>query len=125
MAEIYSPIAKELLTEMLKLLSSNTKESRFLKAWDGYMDRHKTAPTIFMNWLWELNIKLYSDALKELTPSYLGLQLIFVKLTLTSQQSWCDNVKTPQKEDCSVIVTQALDRATKRLGKKYEEEINN
>ncbi|MGY9002818.1 MAG: penicillin acylase family protein [Rhodospirillales bacterium] len=124
-ADNVSPLANELLPIMLQFLLMETNESRLLKAWNGVMSRRRIEPTIFMNWIRELNLRLYGDELGDLTPKFLRLRPLFLKYALTSDQIWCDNTRTTENEDCSGVVTQALNDAIERLRAQYGSNVEN
>jgi penicillin G amidase len=115
MTDNVSPLAKRLLPLMQSFVTGKTYKSSILKSWNGAMDRDKVAPTLFMNWLRELNIGLYGDELGTLTPQFLRLRPLFVERALTTDQDWCDNIQTLPTETCATVVTDALKKARFKL----------
>lgn len=124
MTDKVSPMVKQVLPLLLSFISDETEATRILKSWDGSMDRNQVAPTLFMSWLREVNIGLYGDELRDLTPRFLRLRPLFVKSALTRKKDWCDDIQTPKKETCANVVSQALARAIADLSKRLGSNIN-
>jgi penicillin amidase len=123
MADNVSPLAKRLLPLMLKFVPGTSEATRLLKTWNGAMDRNKVAPTLFMSWLREVNIQLYGDELGALIPQFLRLRPLFVEKALTTDQEWCDDIRTLPTETCANVVADAFYAATINLHVQFGEDI--
>ncbi len=71
----------------------------------------------------ELNRAVYADELGELFKDYLKLRPKFIASVLTAKQSWCDNVNTPEPEDCHDRIRFAFKQALDGLKAKYGDDI--
>jgi penicillin amidase len=94
-----------------------------LAGWDYRMARGRPEPLIFTAWMAALNEALLAD---ELGPAFGFFQRADATLTariLTEGQAWCDDVTTPQVEDCSERVSAALSAALAELEARYGEDI--
>ncbi len=92
----------------------NEKEERALasvRGWDRRMSRESAAPLVFAAWLGEVNRGLYADELGDLFEHFFDLRPRTVAHMLTRRPAWCDDVETPEPEDCRDVVTAALSRA--------------
>ncbi len=98
-----------------------------VKEWDGEMDTSSAAPLIFSAWYRELTRLIYADELGE--PLFKGAwdqRAIFLGHVLRNdngQARWCDNINTPQKENCNELMSQALTLAVEDLKKRYGSRI--
>ncbi len=86
-----------------------------LEKWNGSMSRERAEPLIFSTWLLELNRAIYADELGDLFEDYLGLRPDFIRSTLTRHKEWCDDVRTPEPEDCASRIELALKRTIDKL----------
>jgi len=86
-----------------------------LQKWNGAMSRHRPEPLMFSTWLLELNRAIYGDELGELADDYLDLRPEFIHSVLTRHQQWCDDVRTPEPEDCRGRIQLALKRTVEGL----------
>lgn len=121
--DIVSLMAQELLplmTDIKPVKESYEKILITMQAWSGAMARRQAEPLIFSYWLRELNRALYADELGELFPRYFDLHPRVVARVLKENSVWCDDVTTPDKEDCKSRIVLALERAMSVLAKNRE-----
>jgi penicillin amidase len=123
--DLVSPAALELLPLLLKHLAPPTDTLQqaaidLLRNWDGAMDRAQPQPLIFTAWLQALGSQLYGDELGPLAPRYGGIRPRVLQRMLNDRHQWCDDIETPQTEDCAATVTAAFTSAianmSERLG---------
>lgn len=127
--DIRSLPAQELLPLMLAALPDGNDglpddARRMLADWDGEMARDRPEPLIFSHWLRALVVRLFADELGELFPQYQDLRPRAVRMALTSDQHWCDNSETAEREECKPQITAALDDALTRLSASYGPNID-
>ncbi len=129
-ARIQQDHVSEMAKQLLSLMRDIEPADEFgrsilarLEKWNGQMSRQRPEPLIFSTWLMELNRAVYADELGELFNEYLTLRPKFIVSVLTGKQSWCDNVNTPETEDCHDRIRYALTRALDILKDKYGEDI--
>jgi penicillin amidase len=118
--DIVSVMAQELLPLMTDIKPTRESLEKVLikmREWSGSMARRQPEPLIFSYWLRELNRALYADELGELFPRYFDLHPRFVANVLRGDHAWCDDVTTPETEDCKSRVGLALERAVSQLAK--------
>lgn len=118
--DIVSLMAQELLPLMTDVKPAKELHAKVLikmREWSGSMARRQPEPLIFSYWLRELNRALYADELGELFPRYFDLRPRFVAGVLRGDRAWCDDVTTPDPEDCPSRVVLALERAVGALAK--------
>ena len=118
-----SLMARHLLPLMLKLPADAERERRalaLLEGWDGTMSRERPEPAIFAAWLGEFNRAVYGDELGDLLGGYWKQRPRFIASVLGGRGHWCDDIATPETEDCvsrlSLALVRALDGLTERLG---------
>ncbi len=90
-----------------------------LRKWNGAMSRGRPEPLMFATWLLELNRAIYADELGELVDDYLDYRPEFIHSVLTRHREWCDDVKTPEPEDCPSRILLALKRAVDGLAARH------
>ncbi|WP_136656828.1 penicillin acylase family protein [Nitratireductor sp. XY-223] len=92
-----------------------------LKAWDFEMVRDSGAPLIFMAWLRESMIGIYSDDLGPAFDRWFEARgnVMLNLLDGKTQRDWCDDGTTPGKESCGDILAASLDRAVADLKERY------
>lgn len=111
--DIVSPAALELLPLLLANLGPtddpNTEiATSLLRDWDGAMDRAQPQPLILATWLQTLGDQLYGDELGPLAPRYGGVRPRVLQRMLNGHPQWCDDIDTPQTENCTATVTAAF-----------------
>jgi len=122
-ADVVSPLARELLPQLLraKPAAPAAREALALMAgWDGRMDAGKPQPLIFAAWYRALEPLLYGDEAGALLfAETFERRPRFVANALARNPVWCDDVTTPAVEDCRSIVTRAFEQAVDGLSKRY------
>ncbi len=92
-----------------------------LAAWDRQMHRNAPEPLILQAWIWALGETLLADELGERYLEYLGSSSFTLERLLTGNSAWCDNVTTPERENCdgqrAAALELALDHLSGRFGK--------
>ena len=122
-----SLMARHLLPLMRIPRPGAEKERRalaLLEKWDGSMSRARPEPAIFAAWLRQLNRSVYGDELGDLLDGYWTLRPRFIASVLGGRRHWCDDVGTPEAEDCTSRLALALESAVgglaQRLGPDLE-----
>jgi penicillin amidase len=93
-----------------------------LANWNGEMDRHQPEPLIFSAWLRALTRRLAADELGPLFDEYNGQRPLFVERDFRDVDGagvWCDVDKTPERESCTEMASEALDDALAQLARDY------
>lgn len=129
--DVVSLSARELLPLMLAAepVSARAKAWRTrLQAWDSNLAADRAEPLVYWAWWRELTRLVYAD---ELGPALFRdgweARVSFMKAVLegapgadgTPQSRWCDNIDTPARESCDVLLAQALDLALADLDKRF------
>ena len=117
-----STMANELLPLMLNVVPPEGVQStlhHMLSEWNGDMSKERPEPLIFTTWLRELNIGIYRDELSNLTPSFLSQRPVFIHSVLSNKPYWCDDVTTPESENCHFQLLKSLERTAMKLTRKY------
>ncbi|MBM3556161.1 MAG: penicillin acylase family protein, partial [Alphaproteobacteria bacterium] len=117
-----SLFARDLLPLLLAVPVSDAKGGALqalLRRWDGKMDRNRPEGLVFHAWARELARALYEDDLGPLFEEYFETRPIFLLNALTTQQHWCDDIRTPAVETCADMIRLALDRAGGELRKAH------
>lgn len=90
-----------------------------LRGWNGDMAASRPEPLIFLEWLRQLNRRLFADELGPEFGRFWGLRPALVESVLTRRPHWCDDKLTDAVEDCADSVADALDDALAILGERY------
>ena len=93
-----------------------------LHGWDGVMLRDSPAPLVFAAWYRELTRLVYADELGPLFNDFWELRAQFMTDVMADRNGsgrWCDDVRTPQVEDCRALASRALDLAAADLEARY------
>ncbi len=114
-----STAARRLIPLMVRIEPRGETERRalsLLRAWDFTMRRNRPEPLIYAAWLRQLGRALAADDIGgPAARFYRGLMSSpgpdFIEAALTRRQHWCDDVKTPAKEDCAGRLSLSLGRA--------------
>jgi penicillin G amidase len=125
-ADTLSLMAKRLLPLMLRAQPSGERARAAmarLAAWDGTMAMDRVEPLLFTAWLRELVRALVADELGDLFEDYWDLRPLAVRDILTRDNSWCDDVTTPERESCDDRLALALDRALDWLSHHYGDDV--
>jgi penicillin G amidase len=117
--------ARELLPKLLALTTPQNDQQRraieFLKGWDGDTRSDSTAAAIYEMWFAGLPRAIAGDELayKRRIVDYesnFTFTSRFLNTALAERTNpWCDDITTPEREDCAAIVGRALDQALQRL----------
>ncbi len=97
-----------------------------LANWNGEMDRHQPEPLIFYEWLRALTRRLAADEMGPLFDEFDGPRPLFVERVFRDIDGagvWCDVDKTPEKESCAQMASEALDDALARLARDYGDNL--
>ena len=124
-ADTVSPLAQQLVPQMLKLVKPQTDQERqaieLLRGWDGDARGDSAAAAIFAAWFRRLPQAIVADELGERTAGryethvegYVGE---FLARTLADLASpWCDNVQTGPAENCVDIAGETFQAALAEL----------
>lgn len=85
-----------------------------LGAWDGTLAGDSAAAAIYSAWLLELGPALFEDELRGDLYAELAARThpVFLEAVLERPSDpWCDDLRTPVREDCGMAAGAALDRA--------------
>jgi len=109
--DIVSAMAREMLPLMTARAQPNTpREEQLLdalKVWDGTAAPDRPEPLMFAVWIERLKAKLISDDLGELTRYFGGVRPEVIRVILTTEQDWCDDITTTEVESCEMQVSAA------------------
>jgi penicillin amidase len=94
-----------------------------MRKWDYRMQRDRPEPLIYAAWLRHLMQAIAADELGPLYDDYGRSRPGFVVAVLTRNRHWCDDVTTPDKEDCNARIALALDRALDDIAQRQGEDI--
>lgn len=88
-----------------------------LRFWNGDMDGDSAEPLVFVAWYRELARLVYADELGASFQRHWSFKPIFMQQVLNSEtdQQWCDDIQTADRESCEFILGQALERALDQL----------
>lgn len=112
--DVHSPAVREILDAVPPLGAASDRQRRmlaWLQAWDGSSAKEKPEPLLFWTWIEHLHQALFADELGAAFKGYGAIHPGVLAATLTRDQHWCDDVRTPEKEGCETIILGALDAA--------------
>ena len=122
-ADTRSRLVRELLPVALAARPEKDagKEAQaLLKDWNGNMSSDSPAPLVFAAWYRELTRLVYADELGDLFNDSWDMRASFMISVLKGELGqWCDDVRTPAKEDCGKMTALAFDLAAAELEKRY------
>ncbi|MGH8738291.1 MAG: penicillin acylase family protein [Burkholderiales bacterium] len=128
-ADVVSLPAREQLPRLLatKPLSAEAKRAlALLAAWDGSMAAERTEPLIMTAWWRALARAIYADELGDAfdanwlqRPEFIGNVLA----DKDGQSRWCDDVRTPKRENCGQILSASLEAALADLRQRYGKDM--
>ena len=124
--DIFSNGARRLLPLLLRGVADSegdsegdsdaTREARaLLAAWDFRMDRARPEPLLFAAWTDETNRILIGDELGDSFADFRHHDPVRLERILTERPVWCDDVATPDTEDCAGRLALALENALAQL----------
>ncbi len=112
------------LVEAKRLSGPQTKALEIVKAWNRYNDAGAVGASIFTVWYEQLMESVWKDefdAGDTLPMRYPSFDRTLTLMQREPQARWFDNVKTPQRETITDVVTQAFQAACDSLQKKHGE----
>lgn len=129
----YSQPAHQMVARLLRYRPRSELQSRaleYLAAWDGRMQIHSQAATLFNAWMLELKRELLLDDLRgdwnraeqtEFLEGVVdGLDLNTVQRILADTRiDWCDDQYSSPRETCNDVLDRSLDEALQKLDKLY------
>jgi penicillin G amidase len=115
-ADVTSAQARQLLPYLLQAKSddSNAKAAiDFLQGWDGTMRGDSPQAAVYEAWYQQIPKHIFADEVGDDLWENYGrendmMSMIIPGLVAGSTNSWCDDVRTPQPEDCRTILGGAL-----------------
>ena len=117
-----SLMARQLKPLMIAFQPVTERQRRvraLIDAWNGEMSRLRPEPLIFTAWLREFNRLVYTDELAEMSAAFWSLRPLFIASVLSQRRQWCDDVRTPEAEDCESLLAKALDQALHDLTERF------
>ncbi len=84
-------------------------------AWDGEMAAGRPEPLIFAAWYRALAEAVYGDELGDLFVAYRDVRARFMERVWRQRRVWCDDLRTPFREDCVDAAGRALATAVDGL----------
>jgi penicillin amidase len=120
-ADVVSIAVGELLPRFLAA-SPEHEVTKKLADWDASMAAERPEPLIMTAWWREFARALYADELGGDFRANWSARPVFLANVLAGQSHWCDDVRTPQRELCERLLSDALDNALEDLKKRYGED---
>lgn len=103
---------RPLLARVLPFDARSRQAIAELGRWDGRADAESAGASIFWAWYLHIPAALFADELgADLAKEYLqraGTLGKAIPAILTSFPAWCDDVRTPAREDCPTTLQRAL-----------------
>jgi penicillin amidase len=90
-----------------------------MAGWDWRMAADRPEPLLFAAWYKALAEAVYADELGPLFPAFRGIRAEFMRHVRETAPAWCDDVRTPEPEDCADASGRALAAARRELGERY------
>jgi penicillin amidase len=127
-ADQRSAQAQELLPFLLTVQPKTPEQTRaveLLRQWDGVVSAGSAAAAIYEAWYAQLHTALLADDIGgELDKLATRQSPIFLAHALTGSDGvWCDDVLTPDRENCQDTTRKALDEALKDLKKRMGDDM--
>ena len=123
-ADVVAVHARELVPFLLAVSPANDTEKQaleLLRRWDFRAAPESAATAIFEAWYIQLAETIFADELGDALWKTYSDQLHMVSVVLSSavrkNAAWCDNVSTPQREDCGAAASKALAAGLARMAK--------
>jgi penicillin amidase len=126
-----SPIAAKNVQRLLQLLGQKAPAHaalEVLKKWNGAHDINQIAPTIYYKWIYLLNKEIFADELGEagfevMLETHVHYRSM-AKLLANDTAAWHDDVRTPARENLSVLAERSLKTALADLEKELGADVN-
>ena len=124
-----SLMARRLLPMMLAQLPAQKnpmarRSVELLRDWRGEMRQDSRQPLLFAAWLRELVRVLAADELGPAFVEYWDYRPLFVEAVLGGEDSWCNDVTTPELENCGDALQTALDAALAGLNERLGSDLD-
>jgi penicillin amidase len=115
-ADQRSAQARELLPYLLqaKVIDSRTKAAiDFMRGWDATISGDSAQAAVYEAWYFQISAHIFADELGDkLWGDYASQQdlnaMVLSSLLKGNGASWCDDIRTPQPEDCATALGAAL-----------------
>jgi penicillin amidase len=115
-ADVRSAQARELLPFLVqaKVVDARTRDAiAFLRDWDGTIAADSPQAAVYEAWYEQIPAHLFADELgDELWNEYADekdmIAIVVAGLLKTNSKAWCDDIRTPQPEDCAAALGGAL-----------------
>jgi penicillin G amidase len=115
-ADVRSSLARELLPALLQARATDNRARtaiEFLKGWDGTISGASPQAAVYEAWYQQVSPHIFADELgDELWDEYGGendyIALVVPGLLKDHTNPWCDDIRTPQPEDCPTTLGAAL-----------------
>ncbi len=118
-----SDAARRLLPLMLKArayVEDTQAALDLIKGWDARMDVDKPAPLIYATWLNLLTTAVAGDeAGTSFARHWQERELFLISVLNGANATWCDNIQTPETENCETLLSDTLENAVTQLTGKY------
>ena len=124
-ADVVSLAMRELLPKLLATRPRSEaarKALALLAKWDGAMAPERSEPLIAWAWWRELTRAIYADELGDAFRQNWRARAVFLGNVLSGdagQASWCDDVRTPARENCEELLALSLEAALADLARRY------
>ena len=124
-ADTVSLQLREILPLLLKTKTVDADAQQLLRQveqWNANMAIDAAEPLIVSAWLRELGRLIYADELGDMFDGAWEHRVTFIYNVLADtggQGRWCDDVRTPAKENCADLLPKALDLALADLKRRY------
>jgi penicillin G amidase len=124
-ADIFSPALDAFRREAFAQLQAGAGQNReilsALRNWDGQMTMDSPLPLLMTAWWRQTQDRVFRD---DLGTNYSRIakgrmQPLLGALTRSNARNWCDDRRTPQIENCGVILSRSLAAATTELKEMY------
>ena len=107
----------EVFSQMQTGLSVDLDIVEAIRKWDGRMTKDAVEPLIIMSWFKQISSDLLKDDLGEDYKLFArgNITRILGILGTGGARDWCDNRKSPGRQDCSSIIIKSLKKSIDKL----------
>ena len=127
--EEYAVMVKKWCSYLTPTSDASAESINTMLNWDGNHNLNSHEPVLFYRWYYELAKQTMVDELGDtLFHQFMNTHWMKVQLPhllLNEQNSWWDNVNTPQKETCKQIIQSAFERAISHIKKQSNNQPEN